>query len=279
MADDSDQLIIEIAGDSTGFAASLTDALSKTTSIFGSIERQGAKSAASIALAFAKIGSTSPSVTLLNHGLQLAEANGSKLAKTLLDVQRASSGLKTAALGKAMEGELALIKKIQDAGGVKQAASSLASSLGGIVGPALFAGVGAFAGFEALKFALDEVVKAAEHAEAELAALVKIGDDAKGVGVGSTFFQQFTEGSKKLGLEAEDLTKILDNLKSASMVSLGTGDDAKNPTSSAQDAIAAEIAAGNLKKGDGKAFDDAGSQEDRLRAARRVPHLPAGDFA
>ena len=266
MADDSDQLLIEIGADSSGFTASLADALSKTTSIFGSIERQGAKSAASIALAFAKIGSGSPSLTLLNHGLQLAEANGSKLAKTLLNVQRAESGLQKAALGKVLEGELALLKKIQASGGVKQAASSVASSLGGVVGPALAAGVGAFAGYEALKFTLDEIVKAAQHAEAELAALVKIGDDAKGSGVGTTFFQQFTEGSKKLGLEAEDLTAILDNLKSASMVSLGSGDN-KDPTSSAQDAIAAEIAAGNLKNGDGKAFDAAGSQEDRLRAA------------
>lgn len=132
---------------------------------------------------------------------------------------------------------------------------------------ALTIGAGVFAGFEALKIAFEVTTAAAKAAEEEIGRLVKIADEARGVGVGTTFFQQFTEGSKKLGLEAEDLTAILEKLRDASKVSLGTGDDEADPQSAAQKAIKAEIDAGNLREGDDRSFNSAGSQEARLRAA------------
>ena len=151
--------------------------------------------------------------------------------------------------------------------GRKAAESQMALEAYSRVASTAFLAGGALVGLLALNEAFKAAEAGARAAAEELGKLVKIGTDAKGLGVDTTFFQQFTEGSKKLGLEAEDLTKILEKLKDASMVSLGSGDDEKNPQSAAQKAIQAEIQAGNLHKGDDKSFSAADSQQDRLRAS------------
>ena len=124
----------------------------------------------------------------------------------------------------------------------------------------LFAvGLTAVAGFEALKFAIDATAKAAADAEAQLQKLSDIGSKSTGAGVGTTFFQSWTQQAKDLHLQVSDLEGMLNNARAASTTSLAEGDNTGQ--SSIQDRISEHVKAGNLAPSAETDFAGAATQE------------------
>src|SRR4051812_42710148 len=66
-----------------------------------------------------------------------------------------------------------------------------------------------FAGFEAVKFALDATDQAAKAAMERLDGLVKIATQARGAGVGTSFLQAWTGQAKELRTEVSTLEGML----------------------------------------------------------------------
>jgi hypothetical protein len=123
--------------------------------------------------------------------------------------------------------------------------------------------VAGFVAFEAVTFALRATAQAAEEARQKLAEIVKIGEQAKSAGVGTNFLQQWAAQAKELNTEVEKLTAMLNRAREASNIQLGTGG---NPNqSSIQARLGQHVDAGNISQQDVTAFNQAGSQEDRIR--------------
>jgi hypothetical protein len=140
--------------------------------------------------------------------------------------------------------------------------SQLANGLGNIATVARTA-VAGFVAFEAITFALRATAQAAEEARQKLVEIVKIGEQAKSAGVGTNFLQQWAAQAKELNTEVEKLTAMLNRAREASSVQLGTGG---NPNqSSIQARLGQHVDAGNISQQDVTAFNQAGTQEDRIR--------------
>ena len=123
--------------------------------------------------------------------------------------------------------------------------------------------IGAFAG------ALDLLGTAARQAQQDIAALVAIASAASAVGVGTTFFQAYTQQAKELGVEASTLTAELAKLNEVSTAKLHTKSDADDKTTvdfAGEEAIKAQVAAKNVSQKALNTFDDADGNEGRYRA-------------
>lgn len=121
----------------------------------------------------------------------------------------------------------------------------------------------AFAGFQTIKMALNEVSRASQAAQERLEELVKIAKQAQGAGVGTTFLQSLTGQAKALGTEAQSLVSMLERAREASTVRIGEGTEAAS--SAILDRLRQNVAAGNLAKVDLDKFTNAESQEARIR--------------
>jgi hypothetical protein len=123
--------------------------------------------------------------------------------------------------------------------------------------------IGGFIGFEALKTSIDLVTQAAEAAAAEMQRLIDIGSQSKNAGVGTTFFQGWTQQAKELNLETSDLVGMLEKARQAATETIGEGK--LGPTSPGRDRIEQNVLAGNLGSAALGSYDNAGSQENRIR--------------
>lgn len=121
-----------------------------------------------------------------------------------------------------------------------------------------------FIAFEAVKFSLEAIAKAAEAAQEKLAEIVKVGNDARNAGVGTNFFQQWAAQADQLATSAEKLTAMLQRARDAATVNLGTGGNAN--ASQMQNLLGQHVAAGNIGQGDVDIFNGAQNQEARIRA-------------
>jgi hypothetical protein len=113
-------------------------------------------------------------------------------------------------------------------------------------------------------FVFHEIGKSIEDAKEKLKEMVDIGQNARGAGVGTDFFQAWTSHAKELNTTAEQLAGTLDRARAASDIHLGTGGEAS--TSAIQDRLGQHVAAGNIGQGDLDSFNTLKSQEDRIRA-------------
>jgi hypothetical protein len=113
-------------------------------------------------------------------------------------------------------------------------------------------------------FVFHEIGKAIEDTKEKLKEMVDIGQNARGAGVGTDFFQAWTSHAKELNTTAEQLARTLDRAREASDIHLGTGGAAS--TSAIQDRLGQHVAAGNIGQGDLTSFNALKSQEDRIRA-------------
>lgn len=151
---------------------------------------------------------------------------------------------------------------------IAQALTGVASRINGS-----FAAIGAFpnlakgaavavAGFLAVKTAVEQVTAAAERAQERLEALVKIGAQASAAGVGTTFFQSWTQQAKGLNAEVSTLTAMLERAREAATTRIGEG----GPASSAiRDRLRQNVQAGNLNGSALARYDAADGQEARIR--------------
>jgi hypothetical protein len=106
---------------------------------------------------------------------------------------------------------------------------------------------------------------AARKAQEDIAELVTISRDASAAGVGTTFFQAYTDQAAALGVETSVLVDELKKAKEATTISIGqVGNDDKGKASAAT-AIDEEVKAGNLNKGASTSFAGAGDQEAKIR--------------
>lgn len=129
--------------------------------------------------------------------------------------------------------------------------------------PAALGIAGAVAGFVAIQHAVHEVGEAAEAARKRLEALVKIGADARGAGVSTTFLQSLTGQAKALNTEVSTLTGMLETAREASTVRIGEGDG--DATSTILNRLRQNAKAGNIGQVDLDRFTNADSQEARIR--------------
>jgi hypothetical protein len=113
-------------------------------------------------------------------------------------------------------------------------------------------------------FVFHEIGKSIEDTKEKLKEMVDIGQNARGAGVGTDFFQAWTSHAKELNSTTEQLAATLERARSASEVQLGTGG---NPSQSAiQSRLSEHVAAGNIGQGDVDQFNSLEKQEDRIRA-------------
>jgi len=140
----------------------------------------------------------------------------------------------------------------------RNAASGLNFLVSGVIRYKLaLAGIaGAVIAFGAINGILDD-------ANARIEKLTQLADKASAAGVGTTFFQAWTQQAKQLGTEASTLERMLTNARNAAAVRLGEGD---TPNGSALGRRLGEQAAvGNIGAGDVSAIENAGDQELRIR--------------
>jgi hypothetical protein len=113
-------------------------------------------------------------------------------------------------------------------------------------------------------FVFHEIGKSIEDTKEKLKEMVDIGQNARGAGVGTDFFQAWTSHAKELNTTTEQLVATLEKARAASDVQLGTGG---NPNQSAiQSRLGQHVSAGNINQGDLDSFNNLQSQEQRIRA-------------
>ncbi|ACL56995.1 hypothetical protein [Methylobacterium nodulans] len=138
----------------------------------------------------------------------------------------------------------------------------------------------AFIAFEIAKLVFEGVASSIDQARQHVEEFVKIGRDAERVGVGAEFFQRATLSAEKYGLTVDQVTQALRHAREAAEIRIGEGKDASN-TSSFSNRLEQNVRAGNLTAADKALFDNAASQEakirvvldliDKLRAEARDP--------
>lgn len=153
---------------------------------------------------------------------------------------------------------IADLEKLQKAAGYAASAWRIFQEAGGVRGLA----IGAL-GLYALTKAIGDVGEAAEAAQKRLEALVKIGADARGAGVSTTFLQSLTGQAKALNTEVSTLTGMLETAREASTVRIGEGDG--DATSTILNRLRQNAKAGNIGQVDLDRFTNADSQEARIR--------------
>ncbi len=121
-----------------------------------------------------------------------------------------------------------------------------------------------FVGFELLKSIIDSIEDSAGQASKEIGHMAEIARKARDVGVGTDFFQGFTESVKKLGLDATQAEAILKSARDALDLKVGEGENGSN-TSTALDRVKQNVLAGNLKEGDAEALQNADGLQDKER--------------
>jgi len=124
-------------------------------------------------------------------------------------------------------------------------------------------GVASFVGIEALLASIHLVDAAAQAAMANLQHLVDIGSGASRAGVGTSFFQAWTQQAEKLNLKTGDLVAMLEKAREAMTETIGENGGASK--SLGADRIRQNVLAGNLGAADQSAYDAAASQEARFR--------------
>lgn len=157
------------------------------------------------------------------------------------------------------------------AAGIDKAFASTARNVGVTFGremasalsPTALGIAGAVAGVLALRFAVDEVGRAAKAAQERLEGMVKIGADARAAGVGTTFLQSLTGQAKALQVEVSSLTAMLDTAREASTIRIAEGDG--DASSTILNRLQQNLKAGNLGQADIERFTGAESQESRIR--------------
>jgi hypothetical protein len=157
------------------------------------------------------------------------------------------------------------------AAGIDKAFASTARNVGvtfgremaGALSPTALGIAGAVAGVLALRFAVDEVGRAAKAAQERLEGMVKIGADARAAGVGTTFLQSLTGQAKALQVEVSSLTAMLDTAREASTIRIAEGDG--DASSTILNRLQQNLKAGNLGQADIERFTGAESQESRIR--------------
>lgn len=118
-------------------------------------------------------------------------------------------------------------------------------------------------GLVALKMVFDQTSAAIRAAQERLEALLKIANDARSAGVGTSFLQAWTGQARDLGVEAGRLASMLDRAREASTVRVGEGENAASSTM--VDRLRQNVQAGNLGQADLDRFTVAESQEQRIR--------------
>ncbi|WP_342163079.1 hypothetical protein [Methylobacterium sp. SD21] len=172
--------------------------------------------------------------------------------------------------------------------GVRASLTATTSTITGVAAqiPSLNTLLAVFLGFEAAKLVFLSVAASIDEARKHIADFVQIGKDAERVGVGPEFFQRATLNADKFGLKVEQIVTALQNARTASEIKIGEGKEGSN-TSAFDGRLTQNVRAGNLTAADKASFDNAGSQEakirvvldliDKLRASQR--DLAAFDLA
>ncbi|WP_245295909.1 hypothetical protein [Methylobacterium sp. C1] len=172
--------------------------------------------------------------------------------------------------------------------GVRASLTATTSTIAGVAAqiPSLNTLLAAFLGFQAAKLVFDSVGASIEAARKHIQDYVQIGRDAEKVGVGTDFFQRATLSADKFGLKVEQVVAALQKAREASEIRIGEGKEGTN-TSAIDGRLEQNVRAGNLTAADKAIFDNAGSQEakikaildliDKLRASQR--DLAAFDLA
>jgi hypothetical protein len=113
-------------------------------------------------------------------------------------------------------------------------------------------------------FVFHEIGKVIEDTKEKLKEMVDIGQNARGAGVGTDFFQAWTSHAKELNTTTEQLARTLEHARAVSDIQLGEGGGAN--MSAIQARLSQHVAAGNIGQGDLTSFNALKSQEDRIRA-------------
>lgn len=151
--------------------------------------------------------------------------------------------------------------------GVRASLTATTSTIAGVAAqiPSLNTLLAAFLGFQAAKLVFDSVGASIEAARKHIQDYVQIGKDAEKVGVGTDFFQRATLSADKYGLKVEQVVAALQKAREASEIRIGEGKDGTN-TSAIDGRLTQNVRAGNLTAADKATFDNAGSQEAKIRA-------------
>src|SRR6476620_265370 len=112
---------------------------------------------------------------------------------------------------------------------------------------------GAFVAFEAVKFIFHEVSKSIDEAKQKLRELVNIGQSARDAGVGTDFFQRWTDHAGELNTTTEKLAATLEHARKASEITIGEGGEAN--LSAIQARLEEHRKAGNISQGDIDTFN------------------------
>ncbi|GAN52076.1 hypothetical protein ME121_6187 [Methylobacterium sp. ME121] len=151
--------------------------------------------------------------------------------------------------------------------GVRASLTATTSTIAGVAAqiPSLQTLLGVFLGFQAAKLVFESVGASIEAARKHIQEYVQIGKDAERVGVGTDFFQRATLSADKYGLKVEQVVAALQKAREASEIRIGEGKDGSN-TSAIDGRLTQNVRAGNLTAADKATFDNAGSQEAKIRA-------------
>ncbi len=151
--------------------------------------------------------------------------------------------------------------------GVRASLTATTSTIAGVAAqiPSLNTLLAAFLGFQAAKLVFESVGASIEAARKHIQDYVQIGKDAERVGVGTDFFQRATLSADKYGLKVEQVVAALQKAREASEIRIGEGKDGSN-TSAIDGRLTQNVRAGNLTAADKATFDNAGSQEAKIRA-------------
>lgn len=101
------------------------------------------------------------------------------------------------------------------------------------------------------------------NAREALDGLNKIGTQARAAGVGTTFFQSWTQQAKELNHETSDMVAMLEHARKAMTDTIG--ENGEGPKNTTRDRIRQNILAGNLSDEALTSFNAADTQEARFR--------------
>jgi hypothetical protein len=151
--------------------------------------------------------------------------------------------------------------------GVRASLTATTSTIAGVAAqvPSLNTLLAVFLGFEAAKLVFASVAASIDEARKHIAEYVQIGKDADKVGVGTDFFQRATLSADKFGLKVEQVVSALQHARDAAEFKIGEGKEGSN-TSAIDGRLTQNVKAGNISAADKATFDNATSQEAKIKA-------------
>ncbi len=189
---------------------------------------------------------------------RVRDTSDNATARMLTSFQRASTGINNS-MG-SVEARV---------GGVNNAMAQTSTQVNGLAGAVqklqgpLEAVLTGLAAIDATKNIVGRLSDAIAGAEARMASLLQIAAGSQAAGVSTTLFQSLTAQAKDLGVETSALIGMLNKAREASTVRIGEG---SANGSAFQNRLSQHVEVGNVSADDKAAFDDAGSQEERIKA-------------